>query len=404
MNKSKQARLEAFKNGWMTAREELPEDIEARMFSVLTMLATVSPYDKSYKVQREAGETAEKVLDIIPDHPAGFHYAIHAYDVPLLSGNAIRVAKNYYKIAPELPHALHMPTHIFTRLGYWDESIELNSRSAVAALKYPVGDQISGHYFHALDYLAYAYLQISELEKAKNIVAVLDTLGGTYQPVAATAYCLAAVPGRVLLEEQMWSEAANLSLNNHSNFPWNKFPQYEALIYYAKGIGAGRSGNIAIAQQSYQKLEELQKTFKDSESNKYWINQIEIQKKVVKAWELFAQNEMEKSLMMMISAADLEDASEKNPVTPGQLLPAREMLGDLLLEMNKPKEALKQYELTLEINPNRLNALYGAGKSAELIGDKEKAVFYFTALLKNNKSNEPNNERIAHAVEVTTKI
>ena len=297
-----------------------------------------------------------------------------------------------------------MPTHIFTRLGYWDESIELNSRSAVAALKYPVGDQISGHYFHALDYLAYAYLQISELEKAKNIVAVLDTLGGTYQPVAATAYCLAAVPGRVLLEEQMWSEAANLSLNNHTNFAWNKFPQYEALIYYAKGIGAGRSGNIAIAQQSYQKLEELQKTFKDSESNKYWINQIEMQKKVVKAWELFAQNEMEKSLMMMISAADLEDASEKNPVTPGQLLPAREMLGDLLLEMNKPKEALKQYELTLEINPNRLNALYGAGKSAELIGDKEKAVFYFTALLKNKKSTEPNNERIAHAVEVTTKI
>ena len=404
LNKSKQARLEAFKNGWMTAREELPEDIEARMFSVLTMLATVSPYDKSYKVQREAGETAEKVLDIIPDHPAGFHYAIHAYDVPLLSGNAIRVAKNYYKIAPELPHALHMPTHIFTRLGYWDESIELNSRSAVAALKYPVGDQISGHYFHALDYLAYAYLQISELEKAKNIVAILDTLGGTYQPVAATAYCLAAVPGRVLLEEQMWSEAANLSLNNQSNFPWNKFPQYEALIYYAKGIGAGRSGNIAIAQQSYQKLEELQKTFKDSESNKYWINQIEMQKKVVKAWELFAQNEMEKSLMMMISAADLEDASEKNPVTPGQLLPAREMLGDLLLEMNKPKEALKQYELTLEINPNRLNALYGAGKSAELIGDKEKAVFYFTALLKNKKSTEPNNERIAHAVEVKTKI
>jgi tetratricopeptide (TPR) repeat protein len=404
LNKSKPARLEAFKNGWMTAREELPEDIEARMFSVLTMLATVSPYDKSYKVQREAGETAEKVLEIIPDHPAGFHYAIHAYDVPQLSGNAIRVAKNYYKIAPELPHALHMPTHIFTRLGYWDESIELNSRSAAAAWGLPVDDQISGHYFHALDYLAYAYLQISELEKAKNIVAVLDTLGGTYQPVAATAYCLAAVPGRVLLEYQMWSEAANLSLNNHTNFAWNKFPQYEALIYYAKGIGAARSKNIEVTEQSLQRLEELQKTFLDAESNRYWISQIEIQKKVVKAWELFAQNEMEKSLGMMISAADLEDATEKNPVTPGQLLPAREMLGDLLLEMNKPKEALKQYELTLEKNPNRLNALFGAGKSAELIGDKEKAAFYFTALLKNNKSSEPNNERIAHAVEVTTKI
>jgi tetratricopeptide (TPR) repeat protein len=297
-----------------------------------------------------------------------------------------------------------MPTHIFTRLGYWDESIELNSRSAVAALKYPVDDQISGHYFHALDYLAYAYLQTSELEKAKNIVGVLDTLGGTYQPVAATAYCLAAVPGRVLLEYQMWSEAAFLSLNDHTNFPWNKFPQYEALIYYAKGIGAARSKNIEVTEQSLQRLEELQKTFLDAESNKYWIGQIEIQKKVVKAWELFAQNETEKSLVMMKSAADLEDATEKNPVTPGQLLPAREMLGDLLLEMNKPKEAFKQYELTLEKNPNRLNSLYGAGRSAELIGDKEKVVFYFTTLLKNNKSAELNNKRIAHAVEVTTNI
>ncbi len=404
MNKTKPARLEAFKNGWMTAREELPEDIEARMFSVLTMLATVSPYDKSYKVQREAGETAEKVLQIIPDHPAGFHYAIHAYDVPLLSGNAIRVAKNYYKIAPEIPHALHMPTHIFTRLGYWEESIELNSRSAAAAWRSPVGDQISGHYFHALDYLVYAYLQISELEKAKNIVAVLDTLGGTYQPVAATAYSLAAVPGRVLLEYQMWSEAASLSLNNNTNFPWNKFPQYEALIYYAKGIGAGRSGNTTIAQQSFQKLDELQKTFTDSESNKYWINQIEIQKKVVKAWELFAENEMEKSLEMMISAADLEDASEKNPVTPGQLLPAREMLGDLLLEMNKPKDALKQYELTLEKNPNRLNALFGAGKSAELLGDMEKAKFYFSQLLKLNNYSNSTRPQFVYAENVVRNI
>jgi len=404
LNKSKPARLEAFKNGWMTAREELPEDIEARMFSVLTMLATVSPYDKSYKVQREAGETAEKVLEVIPDHPAGFHYAIHAYDVPQLSDNAIRVAKNYYKIAPELPHALHMPTHIFTRLGYWQESIDLNLRSAAAALQLPVDGQISNHYFHALDYLVYAYLQQSEYEKAEEIATLLDTLNGPYQPMPQIAYSLAAIPGRLALEHQNWTGAANLSLNNHSNFPWEKFPQYEALIYYAKGIGAGRSGNVEIAQQSFQKLEELQKTFTDSESNKYWINQIEIQKKVVKAWELYAQNEMEKSLETMIAAADLEDATEKSPVTPGQLLPAREMLGDLLLDMNKPKEALKQYELTLEKNPNRLNALFGAGKSAELIGDKEKAAFYFTALLKNNKSSKSNNERIAHALEVTTKI
>lgn len=404
LKKTQPERLSAFKNGWMLASNELPEDIEARMFSVLTMLATVSPTDKSYKVQREAGAMAEKVLEIIPDHPAGFHYAIHAYDVPQLSNNAIRVAKNYYKIAPEIPHALHMPTHIFTRLGFWDESIELNSRSASVAWKLPFDNQISGHYFHAFDYLTYAYLQISEFEKAKDIATVLDTLGGIYQPVGATAYALAAIQGRIRLEYQLWSEAANLSLNNHSNFPWEKFPQYEALIYYAKGIGAGRSGNPEIAQQSFQKLEELQNTFKNSEANKYWINQIEIQKTVVKAWQLFAQKEMKLSLEMMRSAAELEDATEKSPVTPGQLLPAREMLGDLLIELNNPKEALVQYELSLQNNPNRFNSLYGAGKSAELTGDTKKAKFYFNELLKLNERSNSTRQQIVHAKNLIGKI
>ena len=403
INKSEPERLEAFRIGWKTAADEMPDDIEAKMFSVLSMLATVSPTDKSYKIQIEAGALAESVLKVIPDHPAGFHYAIHAYDYPPLAPNAIRVAREYYKLAPEVPHALHMPTHIFTRLGYWQESIDLNLRSAEAAWKMPVDGQISNHYFHALDYTVYAYLQQSQYEKAKEISDLLDTLHGQYQPLPQIAYSLAAIPGRIALEYQKWKEAANLSLT-HPEFPWKNFPQYEALLYYAKGIGAGRSKNIEIAGQSLKKLEDLQKTFTDAESNMYWINQIEIQKKVVKAWELYAQNEMEKSLEMMIAAADLEDATSKNPVTPGALLPAREMLGDLLLEMNRPKEALEQYELSLKNSPNRFNTLYGAGKSAELIGDKEKAVFYFKAVLKNNKSSEPNSERIAHAVEVTTKI
>jgi tetratricopeptide (TPR) repeat protein len=403
LNKSEPERLDAFRVGWKTATDELPDDIEAKMFSVLSMLATVSPTDKSYKVQIEAGALAESVLKIIPDHPAGFHYAIHAYDYPPLAPNAIRVAREYYKLAPEVPHALHMPTHIFTRLGYWQESIDLNLRSAEAAWKMPVDGQLSNHYFHALDYTVYAYLQQSQYEKAKGISDLLDTLHGPYQPLPQIAYSLAAIPGRIALEYQKWKEAANLSLT-HPDFPWKNFPQYEALLYYAKGIGAGRSKNIEVVRQSLVKLEELQNTFTDVESNRYWINQIEIQKKVVSAWEYYVQNEIEKSLTMMTAAADLEDATSKNPVTPGALLPAREMLGDLYMELNNPKDALIQYELSLKNNPNRFNSLYGAGKSAELIGDKEKAAFYFTALLKNNKSSEPNSERIAHAVEVTTKI
>jgi len=383
VDKSEPERLEAFRVGWETAANEFQDDIEAKMFSVLSMLATVSPGDKTYKVQLEAGAICEEVLKKIPDHPAAFHYAIHAYDYPPLAPNAIRVAREYYKIAPEVPHALHMPTHIFTRLGYWQESIDLNLRSATVAWKMPVDGKISNHYFHALDYLVYAYLQQSQFEKAKQISDLLDTLHGNFQPMPQVAYALAAIHGRLALEYQNWSEAANLSLN-HLDFPWNIFPQYEALIYYARGIGAGRSKNIEITRQSLNKLQELQKTFRDVESNKYWINQIEIQKKVVNAWEFYAQNKMDKSLEMMISAADLEDATSKNPVTPGALLPAREMLGDLYLELDRPKDALVQYELSLKYNPNRFNTLYGAGKSAELTGDKQKAYFYFNELLKLN--------------------
>jgi tetratricopeptide (TPR) repeat protein len=396
LNKSEPERLEAFRVGWKTATDELPDDIEAKMFSVLSMLATVSPTDKSYKVQKEAGALAESVLKIIPDHPAGFHYAIHAYDYPPLAPNAIRVAREYYKLAPEVPHALHMPTHIFTRLGYWQESIDLNLRSAAAAWKMPVDGKISNHYFHALDYAVYAYLQQSQYEKAKEISDLLDTLRGSYQPLPQIAYSLAAIPGRIALEYQKWNEAANLSLT-HPNFPWKSFPQYEALFYYAKGIGAGRSKNIEIAEQSLKKLEELQKTFQDDESNKYWIDQIEIQKNVVKAWKLYAQNALNESLELMTVAADLEDATSKNPVTPGALLPAREMLGDLYLELNRPKDALIQYELSLKNNPNRFNTLYSAGKSAELSGDTKKAKFYYSELLKLNKDPKSNRQQIVYA-------
>jgi tetratricopeptide (TPR) repeat protein len=396
INKTEPERLIAFNDGWQFASKELPDDIEARMFSVLSMLATVSPNDKSYKVQLEAGAICEDVMKIYPDHPAAFHYAIHAYDYPPLAQNAIRVAMEYYKIAPEIPHALHMPTHIFTRLGYWQESIDLNLRSAEVAWLMKTDGQISNHYLHALDYLVYAYLQQSEFEKAKKIGNLIDTLSGPFQPLPQVAYSMAAIPGRIALENQNWKEAANLSLT-HPDFPWNKFPQYEALIYYAKGIGAGRIKNLELIKQSLQKLEELQNTFTDLESNKYWINQIEIQKEVVKAWELYAQNEMDKSLIMMTSVADLEDATEKSPVTPGSLLPAREMLADLYLELNQPKDALKQYELTLEKNPNRFNSLYGAGKSAELLGDMKKAKFYFNEVLKLNKDADSKRPQIVYA-------
>jgi len=402
VNKNEPQRLIAFNDGWQNAAKNLPDDIEARLFSVLSMLAVAPPGDKTYETQLKAGAICEEIMKTIPDHPGAFHYAIHAYDFPPLAPKALRVAQNYYKIAPEIPHALHMPTHIFTRLGYWQESIDLNIRSALVAKKIPVNGKISGQYFHALDYLEYAYLQQSEYDKAKEIVTLLDSLSGPFEPSPITAYSLAAVRGRLALEYQDWSIASNLSLT-HTDFPWNKFPQYEALIYFAKGIGSGRSGNPDETLKSLKKIEELQNRFKDTEANRYWIGQIEIQKQVVKAWLLFARGEMESSLETMTKAAELEDKTEKNPVTPGSLLPAREMLGDLLMELNRPKDALLQYELSLKNCPNRFNTLYGAGRSAELTGDNKKAAFYFAELEKINKSSGKKRERMLHALNITEK-
>jgi tetratricopeptide (TPR) repeat protein len=404
LDNSEGERLAEYKKAWLQVHRQLPDDLEAQLFYVLTMLATVSPDDKSYDIQREAGAIAENSLEIIPDHPGGFHYAIHAYDFPPLAPSALRVARRYNEIAPEIPHALHMPTHIFTRLGKWQESIDLNVRSAAAAWRLPVNGQISLHYFHALDYLAYAHLQQSEYDKVEAITTTIDTLSNVFQVHPATAYALAAIKGRMALEYQQWTDAANISLEYESKVPWDKFPQYESLVYFAKGIGGGRSGNSEIAKLSYEKLESLQNSLGDSRASQYWIAQIEVQKTVIKAWQKYAEKDMEKAKEIMFLAAELEDATEKNPVTPGELLPVREMLGDLLLEMNQPDEALLQYELSLTTSPNRFNSLYGAGKSAELIGDKEKARDYFTTLIELSGGSDLSRERLQYASNIINEL
>jgi len=402
--KTEYERLIAYKEGWRKANTQLPDDIEARLFYVLTRLATVSPDDKSYIEQREAGAIAEKVLEEIPDHPGGFHYAIHAYDFPPLAEDALRVARGYNEIAPEIPHALHMPTHIFTRLGKWNESIDLNLRSAAVALKLPIEGKITAQYFHALDYLVYAYLQQSEYDKVEAIITNIDNLSGDFQGHSATAYALAAIKGRMALEYQQWTDAANLLLEYQDKVPWQNYPQYEALVYFARGIGGGRSGNPDIAKLSFEKLKALQNLLGDSRASQYWTAQIEVQKTVVKAWQMYAEKELKKAKEILMLAAELEDATEKNPVTPGQLLPVREMLGDLLLEMNLPEEALEQYRLALETNPNRFNSIYGCGIAAQQLGETNTAKEYFTSLLELNRSSNLTRDRLAHALNFVSGI
>ncbi len=371
--------LVALERGWREFYEAYPEDPEGAAFYALAQLSTVDPADKTYSKQRQAGALAEQVLARVPDHPGAHHYIIHAYDNPALSADAVDAARGYSGVAPEIPHALHMPTHTFTRLGLWQESIDWNRRSADAALKRPVGEAISLHYFHALDYLAYAYLQGAEDGRAVAVLEELQTVQPPYQPHLASAYTFAAVPARLTLERQLWEQAANLEPRSPVDYPWDTAASSEAITYFARALGAARSGRFDQARSDLETLSGLQE--KVAAASPYWGTQVEIQRLSALAWLQFEQGDREGGLATMIEAAEMEAGSEKHPVTPGEVLPAGELLADMYMELGKFPEAVAAYEAALERSPNRFNSLYGAGMAAAKVGEMTKASGYFEELL-----------------------
>ncbi|WP_201797846.1 tetratricopeptide repeat protein [Photobacterium rosenbergii] len=378
-NTKEAANLTAFEQGWKKVMESFPDDPEATAFYALAHLATASPDDKSYVIQKKAGETAATVLEKIPEHPGGHHYIIHAYDYPELAPKALDVARSYGDIAPSIPHALHMPTHIFTRLGLWPESITMNIRSAEAAKNHPAGDMLSLHYLHAFDYLAYSYLQQAQDAKALEVVETIQGLDAPIQPHVASAYTLAAVPARYALERQQWSAAAEIVPKTPSSYPWDNYPAMEAITHFANALGAARTGDKQGAEKSLKRLSELKA--QAEESSAYWAKQVEIQRLSALAWHQFHQGEREQALQTMQSAADLEATTEKHPVTPGEIIPARELLADMLWEMEMYQQALDEYVIALIRSKNRFNSLYGAARSAEMAGDKDKAGQYYQMLI-----------------------
>lgn len=373
------ANLAAFEQGWEKAHHQFPDDPEAAAFYALAHLGTVDPADKTYAKQKRAGAIAKGILAKIPDHPGAHHYLIHAYDYPPLAAQALSVARSYSKIAPEVPHALHMPTHIFTRLGLWGESISLNRQSADAALKQPAGDEISLHYLHALDYLAYAYLQRAQDEKARQVLDALKALEGPFQTHIASAYTFAAVPARLALERQQWNKAAQLEPKTPRDYTWDQFPAVESITHFARALGAARSGNERTARRALDKLAALRE--QAAKTSAYWAKQVEIQHLSAAAWLAYQQGEQDKALDRMRRAAAMESSTEKHPVTPGEVLPARELLADMLLERGLYGEAQTAYEAALQRSPNRFNSLYGAGRAAELKGDKSQAALYYKKLI-----------------------
>ena len=377
LEKTERERLMSFEKGWETALEMFPDDLEIKSFYALLLISTADPQDKTYPNLIKAGKLAEEVLQVIPDHPGGFHYTIHAYDYPELADKALSAANNYSDIAPEVPHALHMPTHIFTRLGMWEESIDWNLRSAKAASKQRVGGNVSLHYFHAVDYIVYAHLQRLEDLKASQIIGEFKNAEAPYQEHSTTAYTMASVEARYALERQEWEKAASLEARQPNGINWDKFPEFEALTHFAVGLGAARSGLTKKSENAAKKLEEL----KQKVSNPYWAQQVEIQKNAVKGWLAYANGNKKEALEWMTMAAQQENATNKHAITPGELLPASELLGDMLLELNKPAEALVQYEIALKRSPLRFNSLYGAAHAAELSGNQEAAKTYYEKLI-----------------------
>ena len=400
-NTSYADQLKAFENGYKEAHEAFPEEVEASAFYALGQLGTAPKTDKTFAKQKEAGALLEKLHASHPDHPGLFHYIIHAYDNPLLANKAVKVSREYERIAPDVPHALHMPSHIFVRLGQWTDAVDWNIRSADAALRQSPKEKVSMHYPHALDYMAYGYLQQGKDKEAQEVVDKMKRVPG-YIPTFATAYALAAIPARQALERGKWAEAAAIPVRSPENFTWDKYPGAEAITHFARGIGGARSGNTAVAQEAITNLGNLQTQLKDA-SDTYWAAQVKAQQMTVQAWLAYQSGDKEKGLALMREAADKEDALDKHPVTPGAVLPARELLGDMLLLSKKPAEALQAYEASLKVSPKRYNSLYGAALSAERTKNKEKAKRYYAELLQMSPEADESRESWAHAKNYATK-
>ncbi|HSB09534.1 MAG TPA: hypothetical protein VLM38_08625, partial [Blastocatellia bacterium] len=363
-----------------------PGDLEAGVFYALALNASAlaaTPVDKTYAKQKKAAAILNRVLRLQPQHPGVTHYLIHSYDYPPLAHLALAAARSYSRIAPSSAHALHMPSHIFTRLGLWSEDIAMNIRSEDAAKDYGRRNHLAGAWdeqLHAMDYLAYAYLQQARDREARAVLDELKTIRKTDPETFKCAYSFAAIPARWALERRDWKAAADLK-SEPADFPWQNFQWAQAITHFARALGAARGGDNERARVEIEKLRDIQSRLVGAKDSYDWATQVEIQRRGAAAWLAKAEGKNDEALQLMRSAADLEDSTEKHPVTPGAVLPARELLGDLLVEMNRPADALKEYERSLASSPNRFNGLYGAARAAQLEGDRLKARMFYQKLV-----------------------
>jgi hypothetical protein len=373
------ARVRAYRDAMTALAARAPDDDEAVIFHALSLAFAADPADKTYAKQLEGGALLEALFAKHPDHPGLAHYIIHAYDVPPLADRALEAARRYATIAPSAPHALHMPSHTFTRVGYWQESIDTNIASAASAKR----EGTTAEELHALDYQAYAYLQTGQDRAAGRLVAALPEVARRFDPSAiggaappsAGFFALAAIPARYMLERGAWADALTLAPKA------TPFPYTDAMTHFARAIGAGHLRQPAPIREAIAALEQIRDRLTKAGEG-YWAEQVEIQRLAASAWLMLVEDRSADAIAAMRAAAVREDATEKNAITPGPLAPARELLGEVLLEVKEPAVALKEFEATLRKEPNRFRAIAGAARAASASGDRMAARKYYQQLLK----------------------
>jgi tetratricopeptide (TPR) repeat protein len=389
--------LLAYRDAMAEVSAHHPQDHEAAIFYALALAASEEPTDKTYASRLKAAAILEALFVQEPEHPGLAHYIIHTYDVPALAARALPAAQRYSLIAPDSPHALHMPSHTFTRVGYWQESIDSNLAASAAARR----EGQTAEELHMLDYQAYAYLQTGQDEATRHLVESLPEIASRFNPMtvssgaappAAGYFAIAAIPARYALERQDWKAAAQLDVRE------TPFPFTDAMTYFARGLATAHLGDIASAQGSRDALASIRERLVKSKEG-YWAEQVEVQRRGVSAWTELAKGSTDEALREMNSAVALEDGTEKSAVTPGPLATSRELLGEMLLQLNRPGPALEQFEASLKRDPNRFRALYGAAHAAQLKGDREASRKYFRELLKVcEHADKPGRKELAEAM------
>jgi hypothetical protein len=372
-------RVLAYRDAMAKVAATYPNDTEAQIFYALAIAAAAPPTDKTYSDLLEAGGILERIIAGQPDHPGLAHYIIHSYDVPPLAERALQAARRYSKIAPSAPHALHMPSHTFTRVGSWQESIDTNIASGTAARR----ENATAEELHTMDYRTYAYLQTGQDGAARQILDALPEVRARFNPEAigsaapgfAGVFALAAIPARYALERGAWAEAAKLVPRP------SRYLYADSLTYFARALGAARTGEASAAAAAIEQLHTIHAHLTE-QKEAYWADQTDIQRRGASAWLALLQGRTAAALAEMRTAADMEDRTEKSAVTPGPLAPARELLGEMLLEMKLPVEALEEFEATLKKEPNRFRALLGAARAAALAGDGQRSRTHYGSLLK----------------------